>query len=119
VTGNGNRTELDRLLYEGELDADHLYVGGDQLMGTWEVSRYLGVEKSRVARWLDENAKGKDSIAPPHARTKAGPFWKLPQIRAKARAMFRSEQGRVPRTEGELNVWLEGRRAARAQRIAA
>jgi predicted DNA-binding transcriptional regulator AlpA len=63
-------------LYEGERDADKLFVGEFELVGVWEVSKLAGVEKSRIARWLSE-----ERMPEPIARPKCGPLWRGADIR--------------------------------------
>lgn len=108
----------DDVIYAGE-DAS-LYTGDLQLLGTWEVSRYLGIERSRIARWLAENDEGKSAIAPPVARLKSGPFWTFPQIHAKARQMYLAENRPVTvapaATDAQVEEWLQARRAKRLGR---
>jgi hypothetical protein len=99
---------LDKLLYAGEPNADELYTGDLKLLGTWEVAHYLGTEKSRIARWITN-----DAIPAPVARLKSGPFWTVEQVRKKAAQMFRQEQRRSHRNSTELEEWLNERRARR------
>lgn len=123
TTTNGvvHSSSVDELFFSGEGE-DHLYSGEGTvtlpLLGTWEVAKYLGIERSRVARWLDENAKGKQAIGEPVARLKSGPFWTLEQIEEKARQMYLAETRAVTvapsMVERNLQAWLAERRARRA-----
>lgn len=102
---------LDEVLYAEDGHADRLYTGRLELMGTWEVAAYLGIERSRVARWLDELAAGKTPIEKPTARLKSGPFWRFDQVRRKAEQMYR--EANMPYGPKGLDQWLEERRAKR------
>lgn len=80
-------------LYQGERDADKLFVGDLELIGVWEVSKLAGVEKSRIARWLAEGR-----MPEPVGRPKCGPLWLGADIRA-----WLSEGG-ANRARGETPV---------------
>lgn len=58
------------------------------LVGTFEAHLILGVERSRIARFLDENSEGKDKIPAPGAILKCGPIWKREEIELRARRMY-------------------------------
>lgn len=106
---------LDEILYADDDHADRLYTGG--MMGTWEVARYLGIERSRVARWLDELANGKAPIEKPKSRLKSGPLWEFAQVRRKAEHMYRDAGS--PQGPKGLDRWLEERREYRAAKLVA
>lgn len=99
---------INEVLYSnGELtnrDVGHLL-----LLGTWEVAAYLGIERSRIARWLGDIEDGKTPIEPPVARLKATPLWTFDQVRAKAEAMYRDAG--APLGPKGLDAWLESRRS--------
>lgn len=114
-------SEIESLLY-GDEDEGHLYYLGKgtvtaPLLGTWEVARYLGIERSRIARWLDENTRGKQAIEPPVCRLKSGPMWTLDQIKRKARQMYLADPQAVTAApsmvDQNIEAWLESRRAKR------
>ena len=73
---------LDDALYRDldEAERAKLYTGTPGLVGTWELARLLGKERSRIARWLDENKRGKKKIPPPDAYLKCGPVWLISTI---------------------------------------
>jgi hypothetical protein len=55
-----------------------------ELVGTYEAAEILGVERSRIARWLKENSRGKPKIPEPVVRLACGPIWlKADIVRAK------------------------------------
>lgn len=101
------RPNLDKQLYLASGDAG-FYTGKYELMGTWEVAAYLGVEKSRIARWVDRNA-----IEAPVAKLKSAPLWTLEQVRNHARVMYRQETGRDAASDDALDRWLKARRRRR------
>lgn len=103
---------LDEILYGEDENADRLYTGDLEVMGTWEVAHYLGIERSRVARWLGELENGMSPIEKPKARVKAGPLWRFAQVRRKAEAMYRDAKS--PYGPKGLDRWLEERRDYRA-----
>lgn len=108
---------LDGLLY-APLDDDQreiLSTGTLGLMGTWEVARYLGVEKSRVARWLLEIQEGKTPIAPPVARLKSGSFWLAADVEAKLEAMYAEAHRPYGRSAAGRARWATERRDRREQ----
>jgi hypothetical protein len=96
---------LDTLLY-GDLNGH--YTGDFRVLGTWEVAAYLGIERSRIARWLGDLERGKTPIAPPVARLKSTPLWTFDQVRAKAAAMYRDAG--MPLGPKGLDEWLASRR---------
>lgn len=102
------RSELDALIYDG--DDPRLYTGELELLGTWEVARYLGIERSRVARWLEESR-----ISRPIARLKSVPLWTFGQVREKAQEMYLETLGAAADLDG-LDAWLEARRERRGGR---
>jgi hypothetical protein len=110
------KRKLDSLLFSEESDTRVFTTGEAGLMGTWEVARYLGVEKSRIARWLGELREGKHPIAPPVATLKSGSFWKIEDVDAKLRAMYLEAKQPYGRSEKGLRRWADERREARAER---
>lgn len=107
---------LDELLFTGDPKQDGLTVGALGLMGTWEVARYLGVEKSRIARWLDELDRGKEPIAAPVARLKSGSFWRIEDVQAKLAAMYAEARSPYGKTAAGRERWAAERRDTRARR---
>jgi len=86
------------------------------LLGVFEASLILGVERSQFARWLARD-NPHDGIAKPVARLKAGPIWLRSQIEAKVEDLYKQRTGNTDR-EG-MNRWARerSRRAARRQRV--
>ena len=107
------KRKLDTLLFSDETDDRTFTTGSEGLMGTWEVARYLGVEKSRIARWLGEIKEGKQPIAPPVATLKSGSFWKFEDVDAKLRSMYEVEKSPYGRSEKGLRRWAQERRDKR------
>lgn len=89
---------------------------GDSIgfFGVFEASVVLAVERSRPARWLVENDQGRQSIAPPVARLKAGPVWTRSQIKAKLAELYQLDTNRVD-DEG-MWVWARERSLVAARR---
>jgi hypothetical protein len=83
------------------------------VLGAWEAAEYLGVERSRLSRWLKELDAGKKPIAAPLARHKSGPIWRCSDVRAKADSMYRDCGS--PHGEDGLDRWLAERRERRRQ----
>jgi hypothetical protein len=86
------------------------------LVGLSEASLILGVEKSRIGRWLKENAMGKDSIPEPIARLKCGPIWERSQIIIKLR-MLHAQAGGHENDETSFEEWRIRRSLARAESL--
>lgn len=85
------------------------------LVGTYEAHLILGVERSRIARWLSENEQGKAKIPPPADRVKSGPIWRRAQIEAKLRELA-ADAGVA--TEGKtFDEWAARRSWTRAQQL--
>jgi hypothetical protein len=83
------------------------------LVGTYEAHLILGVERSRLARWIEENREGKAKIADPVARLKCGPIWRREQIEAKL-AELAGEAGVGP---DDLDTWAVERSLSRARQM--
>jgi hypothetical protein len=111
--------QLDRLLFSAEPTPATFTTGDLGLMGTWEVAHYLGVEKSRIARWLQELGEGKTPIAPPRARLKSGSLWAVEDVEAKLESMYAEAKKPYGDTSKGLRRWARERREARAAREAA
>lgn len=62
-----------------------------ELVGTFEAHLILGVERSRIARFLHDNAAGRRKIAEPVAVLQCGPIWLKDDIEATAREMYDRE----------------------------
>ena len=96
--------------------------GDLDLVGTYEAHLILGVERSRIARWLDENARGKAKIPEPAGRLpdgeypggrlKCGPIWRRAAIEAKLRELA-VESGIDPDSPA-FDPWAAERSAQRA-----
>lgn len=79
------------------------------LIGTFEAHLILGVERSRIARFLHDNARGKGKIAEPAAEPQCGPIWKREEIIETAKQMH------VASGTGEtFEEWMAERAARRA-----
>jgi hypothetical protein len=86
--------------------------GDLDLVGTYEAHLILGVERSRIARWLDENAQGKNKIPAPAARLKCGPIWRRAAIEGRLRELA-AEAGVDPRGDA-FDAWAAERSLTRA-----
>jgi hypothetical protein len=95
-------------------DRDHESNETIDLFGVFEASLLLAVERSRFARWLDENEKGKQSIAPPVAQLRSGPIWMRSQIEAKL--LERYEQRTHRRDEEGMRRWAREHSLVAARR---
>lgn len=89
--------------------------GDLDLVGTYEAHLILGVERSRIARWLDENARGKVKIPEPAARLKCGPIWRRTAVEGKLRELA-AEAGIDPDGEA-FDAWAAERSAQRARQM--
>ena len=89
--------------------------GDLDLVGTYEAHLILGVERSRIARWLDENAQGKNKIPEPAARLKCGPIWRRAAIEGRLRELA-AEAGVDPRGAA-FDAWAAGRSLTRARQM--
>lgn len=85
------------------------------LVGTYEAHLILGVERSRIARWLAENEQGKSKIAEPAARLASGPVWERDQIEAKLRELA-LENGVDPGSKA-FDKWAAARSLVRAEQM--
>lgn len=85
------------------------------LVGTYEAHLILGVERSRIARWLAENEQGKSKIAEPAARLASGPVWERDQIEAKLRELA-LENGVDPESSA-FDKWASARSLVRAEQM--
>jgi hypothetical protein len=89
--------------------------GALDLVGTYEAHLILGVERSRIARWLDENARGKAKIPEPAARPKCGPIWRRSSIEGKLRELA-ADAGVDPNGPA-FDAWAAERSAQRARQM--
>jgi hypothetical protein len=89
--------------------------GDLDLVGTYEAHLILGVERSRIARWLDENAHGKNKIPEPAARLKCGPIWRRSAIERRL-AELAAEAGVDPRGDA-FDTWAAERSLTRARQM--
>jgi hypothetical protein len=83
------------------------------LVGTFEAHLILGVERSRLARWLSENEAGRRRIAEPVARLRSGPVWRRAQIEDKLRELA-AEAG-APTEGPAFDAWALERSLARGK----
>jgi AAA+ ATPase superfamily predicted ATPase len=86
------------------------------LVGTFEAHLILGVERSRLARWLKENEKatnGSRAIGEPVARLRSGPVWFRAQIEEKLREL--AAEAKVDKAD--LDKWAAARSLARARQV--
>jgi hypothetical protein len=96
----------DEDLYTGEVPE-----GTTDLLGTYELAQYLGVERSRPARWLND---GGTALEKPVARLKCGPVWTLQQAQRMLTWMY--EQAGMPAGEKGLGQWAMLRQRGQAGR---
>jgi hypothetical protein len=89
--------------------------GTSDLVGTYEAHLILGVERSRLARWLSENEQGKAKVPEPVARLKSGPVWKRSQIEQKL-AELAAEAGVDPNGPA-FDAWAAERSLSRARQM--
>lgn len=82
------------------------------LVGTFEAHLILGVERSRLARWLTQNDQGLAKVPEPVARLRSGPVWFRSQIEDKLRDLY-DEAG----AKGGLEKWAVKRSLARAKQL--
>jgi hypothetical protein len=80
-----------------------------ELVGAFEAHLILGVERSRIARFLHENAKGKQRIAEPIAEPQCGPIWLRADIEASARELWEAAG-----SPGTFDEWVVERAVKRA-----
>jgi hypothetical protein len=106
------KDSLNAILY-GAGTNGKLFTGELELLGTWEVAAYLGIEKSRIARWLKELADGETPIAAPVARLKCGPVWTKEQVQEKLETMYAEAHYPYGKSAGDLQRWVSDRRARR------
>lgn len=83
------------------------------LVGTFEAHLILGVERSRIARWLSENEQGKAKIPEPVAFLRSGPVWLRPQIEE---LLVELAKNAGVGARG-LNSWAVERSLRRAQQV--
>lgn len=85
---------------------------GLDLLGTFEAHLILGVERSRIARFLDDNEDGKDKIPVPDAVLKCGPIWRRERIEERARRMY--DEAGQPNGPAGFEGWMIERAVRRA-----
>lgn len=95
---------LDLMETHGEKQLD--------LVGTFEAHLILGVERSRLARWLTQNEQGLAKVPEPVARLRSGPVWFRSQIEGKLRSLY-DEAG----ANGSLDKWAAKRSLSRAKQL--
>jgi hypothetical protein len=84
------------------------------VVGTFEAHLILGVERSRIARFLEENRKGLDKIPLPDATPRCGPIWRRRRIEQRAARMY-AEAGHPHGDSQEgLDRWIVERAMRRA-----
>lgn len=84
-----------------------------QLVGTFEAHVILGVERSRLAKWLRElDQTGRPVIPEPTARLKCGPIWTRAQVDEKLAELHELSGSRVPLGRWARERQLERGRAA-------
>lgn len=83
--------------------------GKADLVGTFEAHLILGVERSRIARFMHDNARGKRKIAEPIAEPQCGPIWTREQLEETAREMFEAAG-----SQGDFDEWMIERALKRA-----
>lgn len=77
------RADIERLAEDGTLSSFAHPPDPPQLMGTAEVAAFLGVDKSRVARWRNSD---RVKFPLPDTAIVAGPLWARSSIEAFAKA---------------------------------
>lgn len=87
------------------------------LVGTFEAHLILGVERSRIARFLAENEQGKDKIPEPLAEPKCGPIWLRSQIEERAAQMYAEAGSPYGKTKAGLDRWVVERAQRRAEAL--
>jgi hypothetical protein len=85
--------------------------GDMKLLGVFEASEILGVERSRLARWLVDG-----EIEEPHARLRMGPVWTREQINRKLAQMYEAAGSPHGATAAGRERWAAERRAKREAR---
>lgn len=84
------------------------------IVGTFEAHLLLGVERSRIARFLEENLKGKDKIPMPGMRLQSGPVWWRHEIEERARRMYEEAGEPYGPTDSGFDRWVVERALRRA-----
>jgi len=84
------------------------------LVGTFEAHLILGVERSRISRFLHENEDGKDRIAEPLDTPRCGPIWHRAQIEATAKKMYAAAGSPHGKTRAGFDRWVVERAVKRA-----
>lgn len=84
------------------------------IVGTFEAHLILGVERSRIARFLDENREGKDKIPLPDAEPRCGPIWRRQRIEERAARMYAEAGSPHGKSKKGLDQWIVERAAKRA-----
>lgn len=86
---------------------------GRRLVGTFEAHIILGVERSRLAKWLRQLDKTGEQVIPePVARLKCGPIWERKQIDAKLVELHAAAGTEVP-----LARWAKSRQLERGRAV--
>jgi hypothetical protein len=84
-----------------------------ELVGVYEASLILGVEKAQVAGWASGKIPGGGEIASPVARLKCGPIWLRAQIDSKLKALYRERTGRIDDDDMRRWAWERSLLASR------
>lgn len=87
------------------------------LIGTFEAHLILGVERSRIARFLSDNAEGKHKIPDPVSRPYCGPIWHRRQIESKVSEMYARDGSPYGKDRAGLDKWVVERAIKRAQAL--
>lgn len=87
------------------------------LVGTFEAHLILGVERSRLARWLSDNEKNPDRarVPVPVARLRSGPVWLRSQIEDKLREL--AVEANVPPDGPAFEKWAITRSIQRGKQL--
>lgn len=81
-------------------------------VGVFEAHLILGVERSRIARFLRDNEQGRRRIADPIAVLQCGPIWLREDVEETAKEMWRKANPGVP-----FDEWVSERAAKRASEL--
>ncbi len=87
------------------------------LVGAYEAHLILGVERSRIARLLHDNARGKQKVAEPLAELQCGPIWLRSQIEETAREMYDAASTPYGDDEAGFDRWIVERARKRAESL--
>lgn len=105
-----------RYAYAVSTNGNNLYDPGVtplDLIGVFEAHLILGVERSRLARWLKED----EAIVPPNARPKSGPVWARSTIWTKLREMYADASSPLGEGDEATIRWARSRSATRLKRL--